>query len=139
MVTDLKKTANGFLGGPLACAYQYDQLNRIQQMRSYHRGGNAWVRLANDRGLWDTEYDFDKNGNIERLHRRKPDLSAGLASVGMDRLTYHYNLVGGKKVDNKLGYVSDGATLKMYSLAEKPLICLNVSFRHFVKMVMKKN
>ena len=91
----------------MACAYQNDQLNRIQQMRSYHRAGNAWARMSNDRGLWDTEYDFDKNGNIERLHRRKPDLSAGLASVGMDRLTYHYNLVSGKKVDNKLGYVSD--------------------------------
>jgi RHS repeat-associated protein len=114
MVTDLKKASigNSFIGGAIANAYQYDQLNRLKQGKTYHRASNAWTRFSSATpgvtyGLWDNAYTYDRNGNIETLSRSVPDFSAGFSFRTLDNLTYNYTLSSGEKVDNRLNSVVD--------------------------------
>jgi RHS repeat-associated protein len=114
MVTDLKKASigNSFIGGAIANAYQYDQLNRLKQGKTYHRASNAWTRFGSATpgvtyGLWDNAYTYDRNGNIETLSRSVPDFSAGFSFRTLDNLTYNYTLSSGEKVDNRLNSVVD--------------------------------
>jgi RHS repeat-associated protein len=112
MVTDLKKASigNSFIGGAIANAYQYDQLNRLKDDKTYHRNNAGWARFASGTpgvtyGLWDNGYTYDRNGNIETLHRSVPDYSAGFSFRTLDNLTYNYSAAN--KVDNRLNSVVD--------------------------------
>ncbi|MEM7037973.1 MAG: hypothetical protein AAF570_13400, partial [Bacteroidota bacterium] len=113
MITDLP---NGFFQNPLpghhGYAYKYDQLNRIKEARSLNRNPlfpNIWRRLTNGTGLYDTDYIYDKNGNLQQLGRLMPDFQQGpnLQSIRMDAFTYNYTLTAGEKTNNKLLSVGD--------------------------------
>ncbi|MEM7037446.1 MAG: hypothetical protein AAF570_10735, partial [Bacteroidota bacterium] len=117
MITDIPgDLLQNLLPGSHGYAYKYDQLNRIKEARSFKRNPQffplLWQRLPNGTGLWDTDYAYDKNGNLEQLTRRIPDPNApaglqSLQSARMDEFSYNYDLSSGEKLDNKLRSVND--------------------------------
>ncbi len=78
--------------------YTYDQLNRIASMDSYD--------LASNTEAYQSEYSYDKNGNLQSLKR----WSGG---TPMDELTYTYNsnVSNTELKNNRLYAVSDNASL----------------------------
>ncbi|MFB3389843.1 thrombospondin type 3 repeat-containing protein [Flavobacterium sp. LAR06] len=62
--------------------YRYDQLNRIKEMTSKSVLGTT---IANS---YESNYSFDRNGNLKTLFRTAPKNGV---STAMDQLTYAYN------------------------------------------------
>jgi len=88
---------------PLGNAYRYDQLQRLKEARSFtNLNGNTWG--AGQAAKYYNAFDFDANGNITK--QRREDDNANL----IDDLTYGYNLVNLKAVQNRLYQVDDGQT-----------------------------
>jgi RHS repeat-associated protein len=94
--------ATGSTASPLMVqAYHYDVLNRIK---------DAWTLTpTNTTGFtgtldnsWYMHLDYDRNGNIEHLTRRRD------ANLGMDQLTYRYSLdATNQKLNNRLLHIND--------------------------------
>jgi RHS repeat-associated protein len=115
MITDLNfpSGVSSYSGSDYnAMAYQYDQLNRIKQSRSYIRDFMGWSRLPDDFGYYDTDYGYDRNGNILYMHRYLPYWTGtDWEAWEMDVQEYHYNRdVAGHLLDNKLKVVRDGVS-----------------------------
>ena len=96
-------------------AYQYDQLNRITQLKAYkdiNMATNSWGAAGTD-GSYQENYSYDANGNIMQL-KRNGTLAMGL---DMDSLTYHYETIanGYKKNTNKLRWIHDNVAAANYS------------------------
>ena len=89
---------------PMLNAYKYDQLNRLNESRSYETGlaSNAWNPTAYN---WEyfNAFSYDANGNIRNQDRRKRD------GTQIERLTYRYHRTSGtnKLVRNRLYHVND--------------------------------
>ena len=91
---------------PLGATYQYDQLNRIKEMKSYSNlniTANSWPNENNDGNKYFNNYSYDANGNILSLQRKNKD------GVMFDEFTYNYRKSGGKTVSNRLYHVNDAA------------------------------
>ncbi|MBN8641156.1 MAG: thrombospondin type 3 repeat-containing protein [Flavobacteriales bacterium] len=87
--------------------YSYDQLNRIFGMDSYKAtevGG-----LVTSTPSYESDYTYDKNGNLLTLHRDAPKILAGNTQesiVKMDRFEYNYI-----PYTNKLKSINDDVTI----------------------------
>ena len=95
-------------------AYQYDQLNRITQLKAYkdiNMATNSWGGGTTD-GSYQENYSYDANGNIMQL-KRNGTLAMGL---NMDSLTYHYETIanGYQKNTNKLRWIHDEVAQSPY-------------------------
>lgn len=86
----------------MGTAYQYDQLHRIRQSRSYaytEQPGSNYTWLADNK--YNTAYDYDGNGNIKLLNRK-----ANGATIDNLSYTYKSNSLG-QPMHNKLLKIAD--------------------------------
>lgn len=92
---------------PQGTAYNYDQLNRLIDMKAYQNldTNNVWGNAGTYDGLYHNWLTYDANGNI--LTQKRAD------SVGevFDSLTYHYNIQGGRTLQNRLYQVNDAVNI----------------------------
>ncbi|MDF3026939.1 MAG: hypothetical protein K0S23_1246 [Fluviicola sp.] len=108
----------------LANNYQYDQLQRIREMKVYHAtnlqtnndftGAALYRSGGGSSSAFQESYTFDKNGNLSSLKRNGEGLG-GAASLPMDDFTYMYYTQSGSSVlnptnGNRLGGVLDAVT-----------------------------
>ncbi|SFQ31305.1 RHS repeat-associated core domain-containing protein [Parafilimonas terrae] len=105
---------NGTNIKPVLYAYQYDQLNRLVQMRAFKSSigftnvSNIWAPVAVDDFGEDAAYDA--NGNITR-YRRYGSKNVNLVSATvMDSLSYKYNAG-----TNQLNYIKDKIGVNAYT------------------------
>jgi hypothetical protein len=96
MVTAIRKTDETLLD-ILGNNYQYDQLQRIREMKAYSASGlianNHFTGAALYRGgAYQENYAFDKNGNLLSLTRNGSGVTdgGGTATLAMDNFTYKY-------------------------------------------------
>jgi RHS repeat-associated protein len=90
---------------PLGNAYKYDQLQRLKEARSYTNltaSSNSWG--TGQAAQYLNMFSYDANGNITNQERRNA------TGTLIDNLTYGYNLVSGKLVQNRLYHVDDAQT-----------------------------
>lgn len=100
---------------PQLTTYKYDQLNRINEMRSYSDFINNTVLSSNAfagtaaalTNAYRNEFTYDGNGNILN-QKRYSDGAAG--SVKLDDLSYRYDMNGSKPRNNRLYHVNDAGT-----------------------------
>ena len=118
MVTAMRDNSEGKID-ILANNYQYDQLQRIRQMKVYFAPG---VQTSNDftgadlfgissgQGAFQESYTFDKNGNLQTLQRNGSGING--AALPMDNFRYlYYTQIGGATVrTNRLRSVTDLVT-----------------------------
>ncbi len=88
-----------------AMVYQYDALHRIKQAKTFapNSTSNSWVY----NGVYDSNYSYDPNGNIESLQR-----NYGSGNL-IDNLTYNYTRMVNGIPDlehNQLQQVEDNVT-----------------------------
>ncbi|MBG6130615.1 RHS repeat-associated protein/uncharacterized repeat protein (TIGR01451 family) [Aquimarina sp. EL_43] len=85
-------------------SYRYDQLNRIKSSTTqlYSDTNQTYGAIGGSANAFKTSYEYDKNGNLQRLKRHKDDGQL------IDDLTYHYNLED-PNLSNRLTYVDDAA------------------------------
>jgi RHS repeat-associated protein len=119
--------------------YQYDQLQRIREMKVYYDAtmvtNNAFVaipglyRQSGGESAYQESYTFDKNGNLTTLKRN----GSGIATIGqkfsetptvalgMDNFTYRYStqysntFTTNPTVSNRLAIVSDAVSNDPYT------------------------
>jgi RHS repeat-associated protein len=110
MVTTLRDTGEKILPTQ-ANIYSYDQLNRIFGMQSakavdQHHG----ITFT---GSYGSNYSYDKNGNLQTLHRTAPKFNAEGAEsiVAMDDFDYRYD-----PLTNKLNNIRDGVTAGLFDV-----------------------
>jgi RHS repeat-associated protein len=82
--------------------YAYDQLNRIKEMTSVSIIPDE-NGIVSSNTSYDSNYTYDRNGNLKELSRTAPDANGGISQ--MDKLTYDY--LGSS--NNKLRLVEDAA------------------------------
>jgi photosystem II stability/assembly factor-like uncharacterized protein len=95
---------------PLGNAYQYDQLNRLKQAKSFNNldlGSNEWG--SGGTTMYYNAFTYDANGNIETQVRQ----NQGGATI--DDLTYNYHDVLGKRIRNRLYGVNDTESSSSFS------------------------
>ncbi len=89
---------------PMLNAYQYDQLNRLSESRSYLKGdlsGNKWNPSSYNNEYFNA-FTYDEMGNILTQNRYKGD------GTEIERLTYKYQRdADGKLLSNRLYHVKD--------------------------------
>lgn len=94
-------------------AYRYDQLNRIKNGYSFNSfsSGSGWAsRSLGPLVKYDTEFEYDPNGNIGKLVR------IGNNNDLMDNLSYRYNKdANDKLINNKLRSVTENAPPSAYT------------------------
>ncbi|HXP50037.1 MAG TPA: hypothetical protein VN922_08790, partial [Bacteroidia bacterium] len=91
---------------PQGTAYNYDQLNRLIDMKAYRnldKTNNAWLTNGLQGDMYHNWFTYDANGNI--LTQKRAD---SLSNV-FDSLTYRYNNNGGTgpTIQNRLYHVND--------------------------------
>jgi hypothetical protein len=95
---------------PVGYSYGYDQLNRITGMRQHTiaNGASSWSNsnIIND---YKEDVAYDANGNILKYLRN--GTTQGGSSLGMDSLTYFYNLN-----TNQLNTIHDSVPAGNYSV-----------------------
>lgn len=98
MVTAIRKTDNSVLD-PLAKVYQYDQMQRIKEAKTFTAGNlassNSWAGGSFTDAYY-SSYEFDLNGNLTRLIRNGSGIApqGGATDYDMDDLTYYYESSG---------------------------------------------
>jgi RHS repeat-associated protein len=87
---------------PQAAVYRYDQLQRLRQMDVFRSSnnltGNTWSGTATSTTQYQSQYTYDKNGNLATLNRY------GLSV--MDAFSYNYTTVNSQP-SNRLTHVDD--------------------------------
>jgi len=90
---------------PQGTAYQYDQLNRLLQMKAFQNlelSTNAWEQGSTYNGLYHNTFKYDANGNI--LGQLRAD---GTGTI-IDSLTYKYAKHPNNRTKaNRLHHVND--------------------------------
>jgi len=86
-----------------ANTYRYDQLNRIKtaDTRQAFQQPDATYYIIGD--PYKSTYTYDRNGNLSTLQRY-------VNSVAMDNFNYNYQTSNGKKINNKLLYITDSVS-----------------------------
>ena len=124
MVTAIRKTDYSLLD-PIAKVYQYDQLQRIKEAKTFVANNlvndNTWTSGAFT-PAYEASYSFDLNGNLTQLTRNGSGKAADGAAIStqMDNFTYNYeNGSGGSvvlpTVLNRLFSVQDAVTTSPYT------------------------
>ncbi|HLW30031.1 MAG TPA: RHS repeat-associated core domain-containing protein, partial [Brumimicrobium sp.] len=88
---------------PMLNAYKYDQLNRLNESRSYENGlsGNTWTPTSYNNEYFNS-FKYDAMGNILNQNRHKRD------GTEIEDLTYKYQKDGdGKLLRNRLYHIND--------------------------------
>ncbi|XOV94612.1 MAG: RHS repeat domain-containing protein [Bacteroidota bacterium] len=88
--------------GAYGYAFRYDQLNRIKKSDLYFNldtDNNFWKQEDYQSNRFNSSYQYDPNGNITELNRNGGIDGAGMV---MDRISYEYDVVGGKLNSNRL-------------------------------------
>jgi len=106
---------------PQLTAYKYDQLHRIKQMKAYrdfdfNTNPNTWKSLGTYDNSYESNFTYDKNGNI--LTHNRNGISNNIVNgsfVAMDNMTYIYNANGSTINTNKLIGVNDVANTSAYT------------------------
>ncbi|MCT4579994.1 MAG: hypothetical protein N4A35_01140 [Flavobacteriales bacterium] len=100
-------------------SYRYDQLNRIKSMKVYTNDGfltnsgvNSWYgatrkNVVNGMGDYETNYSYDKNGNLTSLTRKTKTEAANGNNNNLDQFNYYYYNTGTGDLQNRLSYVKD--------------------------------
>ncbi|MBU3661420.1 MAG: hypothetical protein FGM14_16250 [Flavobacteriales bacterium] len=90
---------------PMLNAYNYDQLNRLKESRSYEHDfdGGTWNPTTYGDEYFNS-FTYDAMGNIENQIRHARN------GAMIDNLTYHYQKSGGKLVKNRLYHLNDDVT-----------------------------
>ena len=100
-------------------SYRYDQLNRIKSMKVYTNDGfltnsgvNSWYgatrkNVVNGMGDYETNYSYDKNGNLKSLTRKTKTEVANGNNNNLDQFNYYYYNTGTGDLQNRLSYVKD--------------------------------
>src|ERR1700722_18371684 len=90
---------------PQGTAYNYDQLNRLIDMKAYQNldSNNVWGLGSTYSGLYHNFMTYDANGNI--LTQQRNDSVGGIMST----LNYQYNIQGGLTLQNRLYHVNNTA------------------------------
>ncbi|WP_143032150.1 hypothetical protein [Tenacibaculum sp. MAR_2009_124] len=106
MVTNMQDLDNKAL--PTAYNhYQYDQLNRIKNMKSHLIGASGTTNI-------ESSYGYDRNGNLETLTRTA--LKSDGTTELMDNLSYEYDIHASTGVkNNQLTLVKDAANATIFS------------------------
>jgi len=88
---------------PQGTAYNYDQLERLIDMKAFQNidVNNLWGVGTTYAGLYHNWLTYDANGNI--LSQKRADQKGNV----FDSLTYHYNKVGNRTLQNRLYHVND--------------------------------
>jgi RHS repeat-associated protein len=110
-ISAMVTTIHDFTGGPPGVpspqlsGYRYDQLNRINDIRTYKNiTANAWNNVAAG-NEYRNEFTYDANGNIMNQKRYND------AGVQLDDMDYKYQTDGtGKKYANRLYHVNDNTS-----------------------------
>ncbi len=95
-------TTQSALTSPQGTAYNYDQLDRLIDMKAYHNlntSTNTWETGSTYAGMYHNWLTYDENGNI--LTQKRAD---SLGNV-FDSLTYRYNIEGNRTLQNRLYHV----------------------------------
>lgn len=110
--------------------YQYDQLQRIREMKVYYAStiqtnnnftGAVLYNGSGGESAYQENYTFDKNGNLLTLKRNGSgrDAANNTAALGMDNMTYSYYTQTGTATTptnmNSLEKVSDAVTVDGYA------------------------
>ncbi|HMD00669.1 MAG TPA: hypothetical protein VKH37_10975, partial [Ferruginibacter sp.] len=100
---------------PFTYSYQYDQLNRIVEMRNhnYFAPGDTW-NYTTMRDYFAESVSYDANGNIQTYSRNGWGPSCSMAyaqKLCMDQLTYRYK---DETNNNKLDFVHDEIDASYY-------------------------
>jgi RHS repeat-associated protein len=88
---------------PMLNVYQYDQLNRLVESRSYENGyaNNLWNPTSYGNNYHNV-FSYDANGNIQTQLRKQRN------GAPIDNLTYNYhNNSNGQLLSNRLYHVND--------------------------------
>lgn len=107
MAVNIGKFAN-----PLLYAYTYDQLNRLTGMdvfKGLNETSNSWSGMTGTQE-YKERVAYDANGNITKYLR-----NGFGGNLNMDSLTYNYNKVNGRLVNNRLNYVRDNVAAAQYA------------------------
>jgi len=96
---------------PYTYSYQYDQLNRLTEMRNHevYGPGGSW-NSGTIREHYSESAGYDANGNILSYQRNAYANQFGV--YDMDNLNYNYP---DPLINNKLGFVSDGVDPGYYT------------------------
>lgn len=101
---------------PMATVYQYDQLNRLAEVRvfeNYNTSSNTWgMNGYNGLSQYAEQFEYDANGNITHLKRNGHQIGA---TMPMDDLSYNYLVQNGRLISNKLYSVDDGVAGSNYT------------------------
>ena len=95
---------------PLGTAYQYDQLNRLIEMKGFQDldvNTNTWKNGSSYSGMYNNKFTYDANGNILTA------LAKNQAGQIIDNQIYQYQTIcsgGGCRVNNRLYAINDFAT-----------------------------
>ncbi|MGP8216921.1 MAG: hypothetical protein ACLQQ4_15245, partial [Bacteroidia bacterium] len=91
---------------PQGAAYNYDQLDRLIDMKAYQNldTDNIWGLGTTYMGLYHNWLTYDENGNI--LTQKRADQNGNV----FDSLTYKYNVEGNRTLQNRLYHVNDAIT-----------------------------
>jgi|GEM_PF-3575031 len=116
MITSIKDPTSGSVL-PQGYAYQYDQLNRLAQMRAfsnYNLSNNEFLYSGGSAPTpYGENFTYDANGNILTLDR-----SGVAANPNMDALTYQYDYYNNNPAEglrsNRLYHVNDGTSSTGY-------------------------
>lgn len=97
---------------PMATVYQYDQLNRLAEVRvfeNYSPITNTWGNnMISGLDQYSEQFEYDANGNILSA-KRNGNLNG--PTMEMDDLSYNYHKVGNRLQSNKLYSVDDDISL----------------------------
>ncbi|CAM1362371.1 RHS repeat domain-containing protein [Tenacibaculum xiamenense] len=106
MVTNMQDLDNKAL--PTAYNhYQYDQLNRIKNMKSHLIGASGTTNI-------ESSYGYDRNGNLKTLTRTA--LKSDGTTELMDNLSYQYDMHASTGVkNNQLSLVKDAANATIFN------------------------
>jgi len=90
---------------PMLNAYKYDQLNRLNESRSYESGlaSNAWNPSSYNNAYYNA-FTYDAMGNILTQQRHKRD------GTKIEEMSYKYQYANGKLQRNRLYHINDAVS-----------------------------
>jgi RHS repeat-associated protein len=116
---------------PLATAYTYDKLSRLEDAMYYNNfAGNAWQATGTVLPDYRNTFTYDANGNIKTQVRN----GSSEEGVAMDNLTYEY-----EPDQNRLKRVNDQASASSYNDDIKDQSGTNYTYDRIGNLVADEN
>jgi hypothetical protein len=112
MVTAIKPLITASKPWPMARVFQYDQLNRLVNVKAFINLDTSlltWKNTGNNYPYYAEKFTYDQNGNVLKANRRGDTLHSSNAT--MDSMEYKYYLG-----TNKLKQISDDIDTGWYKM-----------------------